>query len=137
MLRFFLLLTLISSLLFAKDNYEQKLYENILPKVFHKNSVHIFITDDETKKVLNNSTILKIVQECNDADIVIGNSFNQESANCKKKPSFALDYRAYKHSQSAIGAFYWRKGRPQIAFSKKSFKKYKLTIPQSLQKYVQ
>jgi len=137
MLRFFLILSILGSTLSAKGDYEQKLYESILPKIFHKNNVQIFINNNEAKKILQTSNILTIVQKCTDADILIGNSFKKEESSCQKKPSFALDYRAYKRSKNAIGAFYWRKGRPQITFNKDAFEYHKLTIPKSLQKYVQ
>lgn len=133
-----LLLLIFTTILFSKEgDYERKIYENIFPKIFHSQNVLVFVNDDNVKKTLQKSTLLSVVKKCMDADILIGNNFKEEDKSCQEKPIFALNYRIYKNSRGIIGAFYWRKGRPQITFSKKAFKKHKLEIPQSLQKYVQ
>jgi len=120
-----LLIIFISTILWA-GNYEVKLYETIFTKLFHKKNINVYFQNH--KKI--NSKILKS-SSCKDADIVIITHLPNK---CKNKPFFVTSYIDYINS-NAVGAFYWRKSRPQLRLNKKVIKTYNLYLDKSLQKY--
>ncbi len=119
----------------SSENYELKLYEKILPSIFKKDL--LVYTDRKSKKILWNSSILKFTPNCESADILIGKDFKSLPSKCKDKPIFSTSYRSFLNTTNSIGAFYWRKGRPQIKFNVDSLEKYDLKLPQSLIEFAQ
>ena len=128
-------LTLIfSTVLFAGSSYELKLYEKVLPYIF-ETPIKVYV-DDDTKKLLQNSDKFEIVSTCSDAVVLlIGKNFEDLPLKCKEKPLFATSYRWYKNYENTLGAFYWRKGRPQLRFKKDTFKRHNINLPPSLIRY--
>jgi len=125
------LIFFISINVYANMNYELRFYERIIPLIF-KAPVHIY-ADKEIKYILKKSDKFVIENKCIDAQLIMGMVKDIE---CKNKPLFATDYDTYKLSPNAFGAFYWRKGRPQLKFKKQKIKEYHLNIDSTLQKYV-
>ena len=119
-----------STYLFA-NSYEIKLYETIFTKLFNKPVIYLFV--DKNKEEFKNSKVLKIVNNCKEADIIL--LYKLEDLQCKNKPIFVTNYIDFI-SSNAIGAFYWRKGRPQLILNKKSIDSYNLHLDKSLLKYV-
>jgi len=132
-MKFFILCFIFTKLLFA-NNYELKLYEHILPSIF-KGKILIY-TDSKSKEILENSKILTIVDKCSEANLLIGKNFNNLDELCKKTPLFTTSYKSYKNNKDSFGAFYWRKGRPQLKFKKDVIEKLNFILPNNLQKYV-
>ena len=132
-MKFFILCFILTKLLFA-NNYELKLYEHILPSIF-KGKILIY-TDSKSKEILENSKILTIVDKCSEANLLIGKNFNNLDELCKKTPLFTTSYKSYKNNKDSFGAFYWRKGRPQLKFKKDVIEKLNFILPNNLQKYV-
>jgi len=120
-----------STYLFA-NSYEIKLYETIFTKLFNKPVIYLFV--DKNKEEFKNSKVLKIVNNCKEADIIL--LYKLEDLQCKNKPIFVTNYIDFI-SSNAIGAFYWRKGRPQLILNKKSIESYNLHLDKSLLKYLE
>jgi len=66
---------------------------------------------------------------------LVGRSFPELPAECQDKPLFSTSYRIYKNLEKSFGAFYWRKGRPQLRFKKEGLERYHLILPEILQRY--
>ena len=130
---FLVVFILITNSLSANENYELALYEKILPNILKKDL--LIYTDSKTKEILKHSKSLKITSNCIEADVLLGKGFKNLALKCQDKPIFSTSYRSFTNNPNAIGAFYWRKGRPQIKFKLDALDKYKLKLPQSLQEF--
>lgn len=130
-----LLLLIIELALFSAENYELKLYQSLLPRLFSQNVLNVYVKDTDQIKILEHSTSFQLVANCVDADILIGKKFDSLTQECLDKPVFATTYRSFKNNKNAFGAFYWRKGRPQVQFKLKNINKYNLHLPKNLIKY--
>jgi len=128
-----LVLVLFNSL-FSSEDYELKLYETVLPIIFNTTEIKVFVTKD-INTILKSSDKFIIVNNCNDADLLIGKKFINLPNNCKDKPLFTTTYKSFKNNVNCIGAFYWKKGRPQIKFKLKNIEKHNLLFPLQLWKY--
>ena len=122
------------ALLFSQQNYELKLYEKILPLIFKKKSLDIYV-DSDTKDILKQTNVFRIVQDCSEASLLIGRKFSDIGYDCMQKPLFATSYKSFIKQKNVIGAFYWRKSRPQIVFKNKNILKYHLYLPDSLKRF--
>jgi hypothetical protein len=114
----------------SAGGYEKVLYEKIIGSLFDKDKIVVYC-DDESCEDLKGTPRFEIVEQCFDADILVGSDFIDTC----DKPVFATTYKMFKKSDS-IGAFYWRKGRPQLKLKEDALKKYGFKIPSKLKKYV-
>jgi hypothetical protein len=127
----FILPFLLVTFLLSNDDYELKLYENVLSSIFNNQKINIY-ADEKLEKILKNSDKFIIVNSCDKSILKIGKDFKHK---CNGVPWFATSYRVFKHENNVFGAFYWRKGRPQLKFKKDVLKNFKLELPQNLRKY--
>jgi len=134
-LKVVLLTFLIFITVFAGE-YELKLYEKVIPLILKEKHLHIY-ADRYSLETVQNSKLFYVVNSCNEADLLIGKDFKNLDKSCYNKPIFATSYRAFKRLNTAFGAFYWRKGRPQIKFNSKRLKELNLVLPTSLKRYAQ
>jgi len=130
-----ILILLLTIELISDTHYELKLYESLLPTLFQKKSLIVYTQEREQKNIVKNSLVLKLSNSCSDADLIITKYVATIPKECANKPLFATSYRSYRDAKSAFGAFYWRKGRPQIHFKLETMKRYHLYLSHSLQKY--
>lgn len=131
---FFLIST---NFLFAATQYELLLYEKILPSIFHNTPLKIYASQDEYK-LLKYSNKFNLVSYCDSSVVLLlGSQFENLPKECQNKPIFATNYRVFKNNTHSFGAFYWRKGRPQIIFDQAILNNYNITLPDSLKKYLQ
>jgi hypothetical protein len=130
----FVILIFLFNIAMANTNYELKLYEQILPIIFKTKTLNVY-ADDKTKEILIHSKKIKLVKNCIDATLLIGNNFPNIPSSCLNKPIFGTTYRSFKKNSNYFGAFYWRKGRPQIRFKLDVIKKQKLNLSDNLRKY--
>ena len=119
------------------DDYERLLYEKILPALFHREPVVIYAEGDLASS-LRGSRKLRLEENCKEASVILTDKGTDElPPACRKKPIFATSYRRYKQHTESIGAFYWRKGRPQLRFRIESLRRFGLSLPKSLEKFAQ
>jgi len=131
---FITLLFIITNALSNNKAYELKLYEKVLSSIFiDYNKINIY-TSDNIKSTLKKSKKFKIVDNCKNAIILVGKEFGKE---CIDKPLFATSYNEYKTHKNVIGAFYWRKGRPQLKLKLNNLNKFNLELPEELRKFAQ
>lgn len=134
MIRYILLSFIFIVYSYASHSYEKALYEKIFPLIFHKKIVKIY-TYKPYKKIFKNSKKIIIVNNCQKSDLYFGNL--KDDFFCKNKPLFVTTYKDFENNDNVIGAFYWRKGRPQLRFREKAFKKFYLLFPKAFRKYAQ
>ena len=129
-------LLIFSFVLLSANNYALKLYEKLLLPLFHDVPIVIF-ADKESKEILQKSDMFEVKSSCSTlVDVLVGSQFTNLSQNCISKPLFATTYRSYSENNNAFGAFYWRKGRPQIHFKKAILKKFHLKLSKNLQRFI-
>ena len=104
---------------------EVELFEKLFSEMFNKKEIKVY-----TKYKNFNSKILKKVTSCKEADIVLG------ELNCSK-PKFVLSYADFKNDSKVIGAFYWRKGRPQLRLRKNNILNHHLYLSKDFSEYLE
>ena len=133
-----LLLLLLSVTLFAQNphNVEEKIYALIIHTLYpNKTYIKVFSDTPHYKEILQHISNIKLVSSPQDADfLVLENQLHTPS----KGVIFATSYHLLRdYKKDAIGGFYWQKGRPNILFLRKNLQKYHISLPASMQKYVE
>lgn len=119
----------------ASDKYELQLYKTIFPVLFEKSHLVVYVQDKEHFEMFSKSSIFSLAKDCEEADFLFGKNFQNLKYECREKAIFSTSYRSFKNTENSFGAFYWRKGRPQIKFKLDAVKRYDLYLPHSLQEY--
>jgi len=121
---------IISLFLFSEEIKGLKeLVNYIFPLITHKRIVRVYTLPKYYRYFQSNKFV--ITTNCKKSDIIFGN------INCKDKPIFALSYDFYLKYKNVIGAFYYRKGRPQLKFKKDSFLKFFKRVPKEIKDYIE
>jgi len=108
------------------NEYEIELYKEVFNSLFSK----------KVKVYSDREIALNLVKDCLRADILLIYDIKNIPKKCTNKPLFVTNYKDFLNTK-AIGAFYWRKGRPQLKFKIKTILKYNLNLPDALKEYAQ
>jgi hypothetical protein len=115
------------------DYVEVRLIEKILTDMADKQFVNACVINYDVSKILNYSKYLRITN-CENADfMIIGKDFGEIDYN---KPAIVFDEDLIKKVKNAVGALYWKKGRPQLIFIKSRLDKYKIQLPSEYKGYL-
>jgi len=115
---------------------EQELIVKVLKLISVKN-VSVSVFEHQPSISLQGSTFTHLTEQCAHADIVYGSNFEALSPLCQELPRFSTDYEVFQKDERVIGAFYWRKGRPQLRFNQERCERFEIFLPAELVRYVQ
>ncbi len=110
---------------------ESKIIKLIFNSLYD-NNITIYTTNKDKIQTLKEAGFL-VASTCSKANIVYASKKPKE---CEDKPLFTDNYHTFIEEKDAIGAFYWKKGRPNILFLKPRLDKFGLKVPTKLKKYV-
>jgi len=124
------------SLFASQANYEAKIYNAIFNALFPaKRTIYVWSDSKQKSDILRQISATQSVDSKEDADILLLSKTKNIDTKTMK---FVTNYQLLKHyKKSAVGGFYWKKGRPNIIFLKKNLDKYHISLPQSMQEYVE
>ena len=129
----FLLITLSTILNAGDSHWEKMIIEKILQSVSNQKELSIYTQDDNVLTMLKGIKNIHISHSCEKADFILAKLDNNTLCN---KPELLFSYNEYRHSSSAIGVFFWQKGRPTIRFSSQRLKFFGLHVDGELSKFV-
>ena len=119
----------------TSQDINSKLFEKILVGLFPNNeNITLFITDDSAQ--FDFSKKIHVVDNVKLSNIVLVNS-NNARLEKYNKVLFVTSYKDLKKYDNAIGALYWKKGRPQVVFLKKRLDNYDIKVADYLNKYIE
>ena len=115
---------------------EQELIVKVLKLISIKN-IPIIVYEHQPSISLQGSTFTNLTEQCAHADMVYGSNFETLPQACKGLPRFSTEYELFQKDGHVIGAYYWRKGRPQLRFDKERCDHFEIFLPEELVRYVQ
>lgn len=134
-IRYFFIIIFYTFSLHANDNTQIKILEYIINNINHP-SIHKVWSDDTALKLsLEKSGRYITVSNSSKADLIILQNKNSLPLSIKNKAIFVLNYKLLKEIPQSFGAFFWKKGRPNIVFIKPRLKKVQLQLSNNLKKY--
>lgn len=119
----------------TSQDINSKLFEKILLGVFPNNeNITLYVTDDSVE--FEFSKKIHVVDNVKLSNIVLVNS-EDKYLETYNKVLFVTTYKDLKKYENAIGALYWKKGRPQVIFLKKRLDNYGIKVAKYLEKYIE
>ena len=120
----------------TQKEYEVKILFAITKAIFpHATTVKVWTDTPKNNNILANVKNVQTVPTIDQADILYITKRRDIKSD---KMKFLTSYKLLKHyKKSALGGFYWKKGRPNILFIKKNLHKYNIKLPTSMSKYIE
>ena len=132
-----LILSLLLSLCNASDlRTEQKIYDRIIHALLaQKQTIKVWSDTEENRKLLTTIPGIDLVDSPKKADFLL---LSKELKDPKNAIIFVTNFPLLQKMQkSAVGGFFWQKGRPNILFLEKNLNKHHIVLPQSMQEFVE
>jgi hypothetical protein len=115
------------------DYIEVRLIERILVDMTDKQFVNVCVINYDANKILRYSMYLRITR-CENADfMIIGKGAEDVDYN---RPAIVFGEDLIKRIKNAVGALYWRKGRPQLIFIKSRLDRFRIQLPSEYRRYL-
>ncbi|ACO04327.1 MAG TPA: hypothetical protein DEP48_06620 [Persephonella sp.] len=131
---FFLVLFNFSIGIEREKELEVKILEKISTDIVGKDYIKVYLIGYPRDKVLKYGRRLLITHSCYSADIIIAKE--KKKIPCKGKIILTTNYYLLLEYPDAIGAFYWKKGRPHIVFLKERLEEKGITLPYEYEKFI-
>ena len=130
------MLSLSWTLFASQIDVERKIYTIILHALFpQQREIGVWSDSPVTRRMLSEIEGVHIVDETKNADIAVLGKERHARCDC---PLFVTDYKLLKKTQaSAIGGFFWQKGRPNIIFLRSNLQKRGIELPNSMDEYME
>jgi hypothetical protein len=136
-LKKFLLLVLLIPFLYGSDlKIEEKIYDLILHTLLpqHK-TIKVWCEDSSKEQIFKEIKGVKCIDTPQKADFLLLSRSRMIDA---KGLKFVTSYKLLEEDQkSAVGGFFWQKGRPNILFLRSNLEKHHIVLPSSMQEYIE
>ncbi len=132
-----ILLLLLVPLLFASDiKTEQKIYGLIIHALLpQKTEIRVWTDSQSPTNIFCLIKDVRCVNNPENADfLLLSKKKNIQTKGIK----FATNIQLLEAEKDTIvGGFFWEKGRPNILFLRKNLQKHNITLPKSMQEYIE
>jgi len=132
-----LLLTLSS---FASDSsldLEVKILEKIISEIFINKEKIIWSDNKELCTAIRKKELIKTTPECKKATIMVLKDIKNLSKECANSVIFVLDYELLSKVPKSFGAFFWKKGRPNVVILKSRLNSLSIQASNDLDPYLE
>jgi len=130
----FLLSLLLFDTLFASNNeWEELILQKMLHSISKSKNIAVYSKDKSLMHEFKNSDSIRSVASCQNCDFILAK--DDVNSSCHK-PTIVFSYYEYLNTPTAVGVFFWQKGRPTIRFSAKRLKHFDLQVRGELSKFV-
>ncbi|MDD5210903.1 MAG: hypothetical protein PHV62_00680 [Sulfuricurvum sp.] len=127
--------------LFASDNKDimrAQILEKIILNISINETITVWSDNKELLAGFRKSNHLIISDICDKATvIIIENKKELNDDTCKNKPIFVLNYNLLKEVPKSFGAFFWKKGRPNIVIIESRIKSQNISVSKELNAYIE
>jgi hypothetical protein len=133
-----LILLLLGTLLLSSDiKIEEKIYDVVIHSLLPQNKeIKVWSDNKEKVEILKAIAGVTYVVSPQEADFLLMSK--EENLTNLKGIKFVTSYKLLElQSTTAVGGFFWQKGRPNILFLRKNLIKNNIKLPQSMQEYIE
>lgn len=133
-----LFLVILSSASENKDVIRAQIIEKILSNIYINEVITVWSDNKELIAEFKKNSNLTTTVNCEKATIiVIENKETIKHDACKNKPIFVLNYNLLKDIPNSFGAFFWKKGRPNIVIIEPRTASQNIKVSKELNAYIE
>lgn len=121
--------------LFANSSHikEIKIHDILVKSIFSTTNNYVYTNSKDLENHIKVNSLYMNISTQEFADYII--LCSQEELLNEKAIVLVTSYALLKNNKRAIGAFYWKKGRPTIIFIRQRLKEQNIVLPSSMEKY--
>jgi len=136
LIKFILVLALFSSLFSSDLKTEKKIYGVILHTLLpHKTDIKVWCADKTKEDLFKDMQGVECITSAIKADFIL---LSKELKIKSDAIKFVTSYKLLQvEKTSAVGGFFWQKGRPNVLFLRKNLQAHKITLPPSMQEFIE
>jgi len=130
-------LLLIATVLFSSDlKTEQKIYKLIIHALLpNKKDIKVWSDTKSKENLLRGIDDIVYVSSPTKANFVL---LSKDKKTNKDVIKFVTNIQLLEAQQNnVVGGFFWQKGRPNILFLRRNLKEHNITLPESMQEYIE
>lgn len=134
------LLSIFVTLLSASNSNSElrlKILKNIISGIENSKPMRLWSDDKEIMDAFSLSKNFVVVDRYEDAKMIILSKKSNLPNKVRSKHIFVLDYDLLYQIPESIGAFFWKKGRPNIVFIKPRLEEHSLKLSANLKPYLE
>jgi len=128
------------TLLFAgtgDENLKIKILKKIVSGIHNSDSMKLWSDDYHILKAFSDDDVYHVTMKCESADIIILKEKENLPSYCVHQHIFVLSYKLLNDIPKSFGAFFWKKGRPNIVFIEPRVKENSLELSIEMKPYVE
>lgn len=119
------------------DHHKASILEKVFSQISINQKLKIWCDENALVSQLKDHNRFQMVDSCLDANVILLNDKENLSQNCENKHIFALKYDILSNVPSSFGAFFWKKGRPNIVIIKPRIESRSIKISKNLENYLE
>lgn len=121
----------------SSTDLEVKIIERVLGKISIDKEKVIWSDNKEICDAIEKNKLIKTTQNCQEAAIIVLQDKKNLSKKCHHTIVFVLDYALLSQVPKSFGAFFWKKGRPNIVILKPRLKSLFIQASNDLNPYLE
>ena len=124
-------------MLLQANELKMQILRNICHCIKEESKMRLWSDDAKVLEAFKNSSHFSVAKSLEEANFVILNKKPKDVGRYVNKHIFVLDYDMLSDIPESFGAFFWKKGRPNIVFIKPRVEKQSLKLSPELSKYIE
>lgn len=112
-----------------------KIFDKIFTAMFAQQPVAVYTVNKKYQEVVVTAHSLHLSKKPKLADIILVDS-KHEVPKGSNYIIFTTDPSVFKRNKNAVGAFYWKHGRPKIIFLQSRLNAKGITLSDTFQRYI-
>jgi len=131
------LLTIASFASEERIDIKAQILEKIFVNININETIAIWTDNEELLSEFKKSSYLIVTDDCAVATLIVieAKSSIEDDENCRNKPIFVLNYELLKNIPESFGAFFWKKGRPNIVIVEPRVQTQSIRVSSELDAY--
>jgi len=114
-----------------------QILEKIFANININETITIWTDNEELLEEFKKSSYLIVTDDCAVATLIVveAKTSIENDESCRNKPIFVLNYEMLKDIPESFGAFFWKKGRPNIVIVEPRMRNQSIRVSSELDAY--
>ena len=121
----------------TQDHSRAVILEKVIGDISITHELKVWTDNQSIHNELLNHGELTVVDNCEEATILILENNENLKSGCVNKHIFVLNYSLLTEIEHSFGAFFWKKGRPNIVIIEPRIKMQSIQITKNLEPYLE
>lgn len=132
-----LLLKTVLSAAYQDEEMAVKVLEKVFANLEIGETIKIYSNDKGIESEFAKRKQFAIAPRCENASLLVLTDEVELDKSCKSKATFVMSYELLRKNKQSFGAFFWKKGRPNIILLKPRMQSQNISSSSALEGFVE